>query len=226
MKARSIPTVAGLALAASSGAVWAADAVAAAQKQPLNMTAIGMFFVFVLATMGITYWAASDASGDGFIRLMDGALSGPYTRVTSNNGNIVMGGGNGASAADGYARGSSGVNLASSSNLQAGTGNITIQGTGNTSGGYGVTIGKAVINGSSISITGHGWSNTSTGSTGVYLNEATISAPNSVSITGVGGGTDVATTLNYTAVAGDQGKYLYYIVTTYSSERKNKGNDD
>ena len=29
-----------------------------AQKQPLNLTAIGMFFVFVLGTLGITYWAA------------------------------------------------------------------------------------------------------------------------------------------------------------------------
>ncbi|PKO51797.1 MAG: cation acetate symporter, partial [Betaproteobacteria bacterium HGW-Betaproteobacteria-21] len=29
------------------------------EKQPLNLHAIGMFFVFVLLTLGITYWAAS-----------------------------------------------------------------------------------------------------------------------------------------------------------------------
>ena len=30
----------------------------AAEKQPLNVHAIGMFLVFVAMTMGITYWAA------------------------------------------------------------------------------------------------------------------------------------------------------------------------
>ena len=49
----------GTALLALAGAgAYAADAVGAAQKQPLNLTAIGMFFIFVVATMGITYWAA------------------------------------------------------------------------------------------------------------------------------------------------------------------------
>jgi hypothetical protein len=35
--------------------------------------------------------------------------------------------------------------------------------------------------------------------------------------TGVGGGTDVATTQNYTALAGDQGKYLYFCATPVAS---------
>ena len=38
---------------------WAGPDVAAAEKQPMNVTAIALFFVFVLGTLGITYWAAS-----------------------------------------------------------------------------------------------------------------------------------------------------------------------
>lgn len=37
----------------------AADVLQAVEKQPLNITAIAMFLVFVLTTLGITYWAAS-----------------------------------------------------------------------------------------------------------------------------------------------------------------------
>ena len=39
-----------LAAAASDGPV---------EKQPVNISAIAMFVVFVLLTLGITYWAAS-----------------------------------------------------------------------------------------------------------------------------------------------------------------------
>ena len=37
----------------------AGPALEGAEKQPLNVHAIGMFLVFVALTMGITYWAAS-----------------------------------------------------------------------------------------------------------------------------------------------------------------------
>lgn len=48
-----------LLLSGATTLAWAGPgAVEATQKQPLNMTAISMFFVFVLATMGITWWAA------------------------------------------------------------------------------------------------------------------------------------------------------------------------
>ena len=48
-----------LLFAAAASLAWAGPgAVDEAQKQPLNLTAIGMFFVFVLGTLGITYWAA------------------------------------------------------------------------------------------------------------------------------------------------------------------------
>ena len=40
-------------------AVYASEAVVGAiEKQPLNMSAISMFLTFVIATLGITYWAA------------------------------------------------------------------------------------------------------------------------------------------------------------------------
>jgi cation/acetate symporter len=48
--------MAGVSLALNSTAAFAASA--GAEKQPLNVTAIVMFFAFVLATLGITYWAA------------------------------------------------------------------------------------------------------------------------------------------------------------------------
>ena len=67
----------GAALLALAGpAALAADAVAAAQKQPLNLTAIGMFFVFVVATMGITYWAASRTKSTADFYTAGGGISG------------------------------------------------------------------------------------------------------------------------------------------------------
>ncbi|MNH45869.1 acetate permease [compost metagenome] len=53
MKARLVPATL-LALAPMTG--FAAPIVA--EKQALNLHAIGMFFVFVLATLAITWWAA------------------------------------------------------------------------------------------------------------------------------------------------------------------------
>ncbi|MBN9696436.1 MAG: cation acetate symporter, partial [Zoogloea sp.] len=67
----------GAALLALAGpAALAADAVAAAQKQPLNLTAIGMFFVFVVATMGITYWAASRTKSTADFYTAGGGITG------------------------------------------------------------------------------------------------------------------------------------------------------
>ncbi|MBN3762155.1 cation/acetate symporter ActP [Burkholderia sp. Ac-20365] len=71
----------------------ACDAMAAAatlekvQKQPLNITAIAMFLAFVVATLGITYWAASKTksmkdfynAGGGISGFQNGlALAGDY----------------------------------------------------------------------------------------------------------------------------------------------------
>jgi len=57
MKANVLPRLAMglLALSVAATAV-AGDAIAQTEKQSLNLHAIGMFFVFVLMTLGITYW--------------------------------------------------------------------------------------------------------------------------------------------------------------------------
>jgi len=48
-----------LSIAAFAPAVWAADALTGeVHKQPLNVSAIAMFVVFVGATLCITYWAS------------------------------------------------------------------------------------------------------------------------------------------------------------------------
>ena len=51
-------SAAAVALLATPALALAAPDLGAAQKQPLNWHAIGMFFAFVLMTLGITYWAA------------------------------------------------------------------------------------------------------------------------------------------------------------------------
>ncbi|MDG4552443.1 MAG: cation acetate symporter [Candidatus Contendobacter sp.] len=69
------------------GLAMAAPDVGQAQKQALNVHAIVMFFIFVLATLGITYWAAqrtktaSDyyAAGGGITGTQNGlAIAGDY----------------------------------------------------------------------------------------------------------------------------------------------------
>ncbi|WP_418648611.1 cation acetate symporter [Thauera butanivorans] len=60
----------------AGGAVIAADAVGVAQKQPVNMTAIAMFLVFVVATMGITYWAASRTKSTSDFYTAGGGITG------------------------------------------------------------------------------------------------------------------------------------------------------
>ncbi|MEI5995973.1 cation/acetate symporter ActP [Paraburkholderia bengalensis] len=65
----------------------AAEVIEKAQKQPLNLTAIAMFVVFVVATLGITYWSASKTksmkdfynAGGGITGFQNGlALAGDY----------------------------------------------------------------------------------------------------------------------------------------------------
>jgi cation/acetate symporter len=68
--------LAALAATLAGGAALAADAMGAAQKQPLNLTAIGMFFVFVVATMGITYWAASRTKSTADFYTAGGGITG------------------------------------------------------------------------------------------------------------------------------------------------------
>lgn len=76
----------------SSTSLLAAPAVVMATRQPLNLHAISMFLVFVLFTLGITYWAArrtrstSDfySAGGGITGLQNGlALAGDYMSAST-----------------------------------------------------------------------------------------------------------------------------------------------
>ncbi len=85
--------LAALGIAAFAPAVWAADALTGAvQKQPLNISAIIMFVVFVGATLCITYWAskrnksAADyyAAGGKITGFQNGlAIAGDYMSAAS-----------------------------------------------------------------------------------------------------------------------------------------------
>ncbi|HMN71068.1 MAG TPA: cation/acetate symporter ActP [Rhodoblastus sp.] len=75
----------------------AAGVVEAGQKQPLNITAIAMFLVFVMITLGITYWAAgrtktaSDffTAGGGISGVQNGlAVAGDYMSAATLLGAI------------------------------------------------------------------------------------------------------------------------------------------
>ncbi|WCE08867.1 cation acetate symporter [Pseudomonas sp. JBR1] len=80
-------------LLALSPSLWAADALTGAvQRQPLNISAILMFVVFVGATLGITYWAskrnrsAADyyAAGGRITGFQNGlAIAGDYMSAAS-----------------------------------------------------------------------------------------------------------------------------------------------
>jgi cation/acetate symporter len=87
MKRAILTTAAGALLAFMSATALAAPAAAAAEKPPLNISAIAMFFVFVLATLGITFWAARRtktandffAAGGGISGFRNGlAIAGDY----------------------------------------------------------------------------------------------------------------------------------------------------
>lgn len=59
MSARTVRILAALAALVGCTVVLAAPGtVGETQKQPLNIHAIVMFFIFVASTLGITYWAA------------------------------------------------------------------------------------------------------------------------------------------------------------------------
>jgi cation/acetate symporter len=74
-------------LSAFAARAMAADVMQNVEKQPINITAISMFLVFVVTTLGITYWAASKTksmddfynAGGGITGFQNGlALAGDY----------------------------------------------------------------------------------------------------------------------------------------------------
>jgi cation/acetate symporter len=99
MKKTLLQLGAGLLSFALAGAALAGPAVEAAQKQPLNVPAIIMFAVFVLMTLGITYWAASRTksasdfytAGGGITGFQNGlAMAGDYMSAATLLGLTAM----------------------------------------------------------------------------------------------------------------------------------------
>ncbi|WP_260954358.1 cation/acetate symporter ActP [Pseudomonas citri] len=79
--------VSALLLGSTTSAAMAAEVLQNVEKQPINITAISMFLVFVVATLGITYWASSKTrsmndfynAGGGITGFQNGlALAGDY----------------------------------------------------------------------------------------------------------------------------------------------------
>ena len=82
-----------------SSGVLAADAVGETTKQSVNFTAIGMFVLFVILTLGITYWAANRTkttsdfytAGGGITGFQNGlAIAGDYMSAATLLGLTAM----------------------------------------------------------------------------------------------------------------------------------------
>ncbi|MCC4118992.1 cation acetate symporter, partial [Aromatoleum toluclasticum] len=54
----------------------AGDAISQTEKQGLNLHAIGMFFLFVMMTLVITYWAASRTKSTAEFYTAGGGITG------------------------------------------------------------------------------------------------------------------------------------------------------
>ena len=65
-----------LSLAVAAPVLAAGPAMEATEKQSLNLHAIAMFFVFVLLTLGITYWAAGKSKTASDFYTAGGGISG------------------------------------------------------------------------------------------------------------------------------------------------------
>ena len=66
----------GAAIALIPTTTFAADAISGGVKQPLNITAIVIFFIFVLATLAITYWAAKRSHSASDFYTAGGGITG------------------------------------------------------------------------------------------------------------------------------------------------------
>ena len=75
---RAMSFVRSLALSAGlfASSAFAGDAISQTTKQPINLTAIGMFFIFVLMTLAITYWAASRTKSTADFYTAGGGITG------------------------------------------------------------------------------------------------------------------------------------------------------
>ena len=76
MKRSFSALTAGALLAVSQLALAAPGAIEGVQKQPINVSAIAMFMVFVLATLGITKWAAGRTKSTADFYTAGGGITG------------------------------------------------------------------------------------------------------------------------------------------------------
>ena len=76
MKRSLIALITGSLLAISLAAVAAPGALEAVQKQPINVSAIAMFLIFVLFTLGITYWASKRTKSTADFYTAGGGITG------------------------------------------------------------------------------------------------------------------------------------------------------
>ena len=99
MKRSITALIAGSLLAASFAAFAGPGAIEGVEKQPVNVSAIAMFLVFVVATLGITKWAAGKTkstadfytAGGGITGFQNGlAIAGDYMSAASFLGISAM----------------------------------------------------------------------------------------------------------------------------------------
>jgi cation/acetate symporter len=76
MKRSITALVAGSLLAATVTAFAAGGAIEGVQKQPVNISAIVMFMIFVVATLGITYWASTRTKSTADFYTAGGGITG------------------------------------------------------------------------------------------------------------------------------------------------------
>ena len=76
MKRSFTALVAGSLLAVSFAVFAAGGAIEGVEKQPVNISAIAMFLVFVLATLGITKWAAGKTKSTADFYTAGGGITG------------------------------------------------------------------------------------------------------------------------------------------------------
>ncbi|MBT9497330.1 MAG: cation acetate symporter [Zoogloea sp.] len=76
MKRSLTALIAGCLLAASFAVFAGPGAIEGVEKQPVNISAIAMFMVFVLATLGITYWASKRTKSTADFYTAGGGITG------------------------------------------------------------------------------------------------------------------------------------------------------
>ena len=76
MRAHVPNAILGLAVGLLPAAAYAADAISGGTRQPLNVTAILIFVLFVLSTLAITYWAAKRSRSASDLYTAGGGITG------------------------------------------------------------------------------------------------------------------------------------------------------